>query len=124
MHRTIGGAWRKALEALMELARAKHCQHHELVEVRPAARDAELRADGGLAAIATHQIVSFEDIAPGAAVLDDGDACAALVLLDRLRRPAEPGLDVGKLRHPRAQHLFGEDGGAGRDILEGDYLVG
>ena len=57
--------------------------------------------------VATHHIVGLQDLSSGAAVLDDGDARAAGVLLDRLRRPADAALDVPKFRHPRPQDTFG-----------------
>ena len=106
VHHAIGGARRKALEPFVQLARAEHGQHHELVEIGAAALDADLLAHDGMAAVAADDVVRLQDLSSGAAFLGDGDAHAAVVLLDRFRRPAEAALDVGQLRHPRPQHLF------------------
>jgi hypothetical protein len=91
----------------VELARAEDGKHHKLVEIRAAALDADLPADGGVTSVAAHNVLRFEDLATAAALLADRDADAVGVLFDRLRRPTDPGLDVGKLRHPRPQHSFG-----------------
>src|SRR5262249_38504694 len=82
MQRTIGGARREALESLVQLARAEHCQHHELIEVRAGAGDAELAADGGMATVAAYQVVRLDQVATLAALLDDAHARAVGVLLD------------------------------------------
>ena len=108
MHGAVGGARRKAIERIMELARAEHRQHHELVEIRSAALDPELATDGGVAPVATHDIVRLQGLPSAAVDLDNCDARAAVVLFDRLRRPPEPALDIGKSRHPRAQDTFGD----------------
>ena len=107
MHDPIRRSRRKSLQALVELARAEHGQHHELVEIGSAALNADLPADTGLAAVAAHHIIGLQGRASPVAVLDDGDPCAVVVLLDRFRRPAEGALDVRELRHSRAQHLLG-----------------
>src|SRR5262249_60264178 len=52
VHHAIGGAGRKTRELLVELARAEQGEHHELVEIRAAALDADLLANGGMAAVA------------------------------------------------------------------------
>ena len=106
MEHTIGGARRKTLELLVQLARTKQREHHQLVEIGAAAFDAGLFADHGVAAVAADRIVGLQDFAFAAAVLGDGDAHAVIVLLDRLRDPAEPRVDIAELCHARAQHIF------------------
>ena len=44
MHHAISRSRRKALELLVQLARAKQREHHELIEVRAGALDADLLA--------------------------------------------------------------------------------
>ena len=105
MHRAIDRLRRKALaELLVQFARAQHDQHHELIEVVAAARNADLLAHDGMAAVAADHVVGLQHLAR--AVLGDGDARAAGVLLDLGGGPAEPALDVRQGRHLGAQHLF------------------
>ena len=104
MQHAIGRARRKAFEFLVQLARAEQRQHHDLIEIGAAALDADLPADGGMAAVAADHVVGFEDFL--GAVFGDGDARAACVLLDGLGGPAEPRLDTAELRHPLAQHVL------------------
>ena len=105
MHRPVDRLRRKALaELVVQFARAQHDQHHELVEVVAAARNADLLAHDGMAAVAADQVVALQHLAR--AILLDGDARAAGVLLDRGGGPAEPGLDVRQGRHLGPQHLF------------------
>ena len=63
MQHAIGRALGKALEPLVQLARAEHGQHHELVEVGAAARDADLLAHQRMAAVAADHIVGLEHLA-------------------------------------------------------------
>ena len=63
MHRAVGRAWGKALEALVQFARAEHRQHHELVEIGAAARDADLLAHDRMAAVAADHVVGLEHFA-------------------------------------------------------------
>src|SRR5258708_6866079 len=106
VERIVGGTLGKPLEALVQLARTENGEHHQLVEVRPAAPDADLLAYRGAAAVAAHHVIGLEDLPPTAALLDDGDAHAARILLDRLRRPAEMTFNAGQPGHFPAQHLF------------------
>ncbi len=105
MHHAISGSRRKALELLVELARPKECQHHELVEIRAGTLDADLLTDGGMAAVAAHDVIGRDGLAPR--LLHDGDPRFARVLFDRFRRPAVTARDIGKLGHALAQHLLG-----------------
>ena len=110
MH-AIGGARRKPLELLMH-ARANENSANTIssIEVRATALDADLLAHGGVAAVATDRVIGLENLASGATVfsvfLNDGDAHAMRILFDRFRLPAEAGIDIGELCHPRAQHGF------------------
>ena len=90
----------------MQLARTENGEHHQLVEVRPAATDADLLAYRGAAAVAAHHVIGLEDLPAAATLLDDADAHAAGILLDRLRRPAEMTFNAGQPGHFPAQHLF------------------
>ncbi len=102
----ISGARRKALELFVQFAGAEQRQHHELIEIRAAALDAELPAHRGLAAVATDQVLGLDYFLPGAGLLGDGDAHAAGILFYRLGLPAEPAFDAGQLRHSFAQRIF------------------
>src|SRR5208282_767132 len=106
MQNTIGGARWKAPQLVVELPRTEQGEHHKLVEIRAAAFDADLSSYGGMAAVAADHVVSFQDFSSGA-VLDNGNARATLVLFDFFSGPAEPALDVVKLRHSFAQDMFG-----------------
>ena len=106
MHHPIGGARGEAFETLVKLARTKHHEHHELVEIRPAACDADLVAHDGAGAVAAHDIVCLQDIRPDAGFLDDRNPYPVAVLRDRARGPPEPALDVRKLRDFVPQHAF------------------
>ena len=90
----------------MQLARAEQREHHELIEIGAAAFDADLLAHDGIAAVAADGVIGLKHVPSAAAVFGDGNADAALILLDRLRRPAEPSLDSGELRQSRAQHIL------------------
>ena len=93
VHRPVGRLRRKALaELLVQLARAEHDQHHELVEVVAAARNADLLAHDGMAAVAADDVIGLQHLAR--AVLGDGDARAARVLLDLGRRSSRTGLST------------------------------
>ena len=87
----IGGARRKALEFLVQVARAEQRQHHDLVEIRAAALDPDLPPHDGMTAVAADHVVGFDDLARHAALLGGGDADAAVVLLDLFGGPAEAG---------------------------------
>src|SRR6185503_13164789 len=88
-HDAVGRAVRKTLEALVQLARAKHGEHHELVEVGAASLDAKPAADEGMAAVASHEIVRFQDIASRSTLLDDRHAYPGFILIDGTGRPSE-----------------------------------
>ena len=117
-HDTICGSRWKALQSFMQLARAEHGKHHELVEIRSAALDADLSANAGVTAVAAHNVVGLQYLSSGTVLLDDGNARAVLILFERFRRPAEPALDGRKLRHPRPQDMFGLVSGASVHCLE------
>ena len=105
VHGAIDRLRRKALaELVVQLARAHHDQHHELIEVVAAARNADLFAHDGMAAVAADQIIALQHLA--CAIPGDGDARAARVLLDLGGGPAEAALDVRQGRHLGPQHLF------------------
>ena len=104
MHDAIGRAPGKTLKLVVQFARAKHRQHHELVEVGAAALDADLLAHHRVAAVAAHDIVRFQNLAGGGAVLGDGDPNANSVLLDGLGGPAEAAIDMRQARHLAPQH--------------------
>ena len=107
MHRPIGRARRKALEALVQLARAEHDQHHELVEVGAAARDADLLAHDRMAAVAADDVIGLQHLALGAASLAMVTRAPLRVLLDLVCAVQPNALSTfGSVRHPRAQHLF------------------
>ena len=93
VHGAIDRLRRKALaELVVQLARAQHDQHHELIEVVAAARNADLLAHDGMAAVAADQIIALQHLAR--AIPGDGDARAVRVLLDLGGGPAEAALDV------------------------------
>src|SRR3974390_834141 len=56
MERIVGGAGRKALEPLVQLAGTEHRKDHELIETRPAAGDPDLLTNGRATAVATYCI--------------------------------------------------------------------
>jgi hypothetical protein len=58
-----------------------------LVEIRAAALDTDLSANGGVTSVAAHNVVRFEDLATAAALLADRDANAVGVLFDTLWSP-------------------------------------
>ena len=64
MHRPVDRLRRKALaELLVQLARAEHDQHHELVEVVAAPRNADLLAHDRMAAVAADDVVGLQHLA-------------------------------------------------------------
>ena len=60
-----------------------------------------------MTAVTTDCVVPLEHLAL-AVLRDHADANAVLILLDGIDRPADPTFDAGKLRHPVAQHAFGQ----------------
>src|SRR5947207_5388626 len=52
MNDAIGRAWRKALELVVQLARAEQRQHHQLIKIGAAARYAGLFAHDRMRAVA------------------------------------------------------------------------
>ena len=106
MNDAIGRAWRKALELVVQLARAKQRQHHQLLKVGAAARYAGLFADDGMRAIAANGIVGLQQLLSSAAVFRNRDFDAGRILADGFGSPAEPGLHIVELGQPRAQNVF------------------
>lgn len=106
MQHAIGRPRRKALELLVQFARTKQRQHHQLFEIGAGAFDAGLVAHSGVAAVAADHIVGLQDLAARSALVDADDAHAVAVLRDGLRHPAEARLDIGQLRYSFAQHIF------------------
>ena len=145
VHRAEGGGLREAFEVLVQVRRPEHGQAHLLVEVGPVAADAHLAPDHRPRAVAADDVVGLQDASGArdglpARVIDvdealprvppallcrvlrllDGDAHAALVLLDVLRRPPVEQGDVGEVGGALAQHLFGQVLG---QALVGDVVV-
>src|SRR5262245_13079509 len=103
----VGRAYREATaERLVQLARAKYGEHHELVVVVAAPLDADLLAHDGMAAVAADRVVALQHLPTRPAFLRNGYADAVRVLGDRRGGPAKPGLDSRQLRHASAQHAL------------------
>ena len=90
----------------MQLLRAEHGEHHQLVEFGAAARDAHAVADDGLAAVAADDVVGLDDLAAGAVLGRDLDRDAVGGLGDAAGGPAEALRDIRQAVHAGAQHLF------------------
>jgi hypothetical protein len=88
----------------VQLARAEHDQHHELVEVVAAARNADLLAHDRMPAVAADNVICLQNL--GLTVFRDSHARAAGVLLNLRGGPAESRLDARLRRHLGAQHLL------------------
>jgi hypothetical protein len=107
MQDPIGRLRREALEALAQLARAKHGEHHDLIEIGALALDAGLFPHDRVTAVAADHIIPFEHrMRAAAGLMLDRDPHAGLVLLDRPRRPSETGLDQGEGRELPAQDIL------------------
>ena len=106
MQRVVGRARRKALESLMQIAGTEDTQHHELVEIRPAAGDPDLLTNDGTTAVAAHGVVGLEQVLPGPVMLGNRNPDAVLVLRDCLRRPSEIAVHSRKPSQFLPQHRF------------------
>ncbi len=74
----------------LRLAQSEHGEQHDLLEIRALALDPGLFPHDRMAAVAADHIIPFEHrLRAVAGLVVDGDPHACLVLLDRLRRPAE-----------------------------------
>ncbi len=106
-HDAIGRALGKALEGVMQFARAEDGQHHHLVEIGAAALDARLVAHHRIAAVAADDVIGAQRELLRRPVLLDDDFRAGLVLRHRPRHPAEVIVHAREARHLPAQHFFG-----------------
>ena len=61
-----------------------------------------------MTAVAAHHIVALKHFASTAALFDNANTHALVILLDLGCRPSGPNVDIGKIRHPIPQHLLGE----------------
>ena len=102
----VSRARRKALQCLVELARPEHDQHHQLVEIGAAARDAAGLADHRSAAVATHGVVRSERRGLLRRLVCDRHTHAVGTLRYVGRLPAEPRLDRRQRRQFCPQHLL------------------
>ena len=107
MHHPISRSRRKALELLVQLARAKQGEHHELVEVRTSALDADLLAHRRVTAVAAHDIVGRDGLAPSAALARNGHAHAGFILFDRLCHETKAACDTRQSGHALPHHHLG-----------------
>ena len=92
----------------MQLTRPEHGEDHAPAEVCTAQLDVEAFSDDGASAIATDEVITFEDLTTVAVGLGDGQAHAVVVLLERIGRPAEESGCGGDLGEALSQDLFGE----------------
>ncbi len=99
--------FREALETLVQLARAQHRQHHELLEFGDVARNSDLLADHRAGPVAADDVVRLQHVPLTATLLGNGDADALAVLLDSLAHPTEAGFHARQRGRAIPQHRLG-----------------
>ena len=99
INRTLVGQTR---QAFVQLARAEHGEHHELIEIGSAALDSDLLANGGMRTIAADDLVGFKYLMPGSVSLHDGHPRLIVVLRDIIRRPSKADFNGIQARQPGA----------------------
>src|SRR5262249_55980150 len=108
VHNPIGRTDREALvDPGVEFPRLKDREHHELIEVGAFAPDARLFAHHRMRPVTSDHIIRFEHLAlPAYGLVNEADANAMFILLDRLRGPTVAHIDARQARHALAQDIL------------------